>query len=192
MDVSPPAVLDFWFGARGSPERGRARKAWFRTDPAFDDEIRRRFGGAVETALTGGYAEWSASAQGAVALVLLLDQFTRNLFRGTPRAFEGDASALAASEDAVSRGLDRELGFYERWFLYMPFEHAESVPAQQRSLALFGALSKDMQDDDSLVWARKHAGVVFRFGRYPHRNAVLGRPSTPEEEAFLREPGSRF
>jgi len=190
--MSPSAILDFWFGAPGAPEHGRARKAWFRTDPVFDDEIRRRFGDAMAVALAGGYEDWSATAQGAVARAVLLDQFTRNLFRGTPRAFEGDALALATSEDAVSRGLDRELGFYERWFLYMPFEHAESVPAQRRSLALFGALSKDMQDDDSLVWARKHAEVVFRFGRYPHRNAVLGRPSTPEEEAFLREPGSRF
>jgi len=192
MDVAPPAILDFWFGAPGSPERGRARKAWYRADPVFDEEIRRRFGDAVTAALAGAYGQWSATAQGAVARVLLLDQFTRNLFRGTPRAFEGDALALATSEDAVSRGVDRELGFYERWFLYMPFEHAESVPAQHRSLELFGELSKQMQDDDSLVWARKHAEVVFRFGRYPHRNAILGRPSTPEEEAFLRGPGSRF
>ncbi|HTP99587.1 MAG TPA: DUF924 family protein [Casimicrobiaceae bacterium] len=192
MDVAPPAILDFWFGAPGSPERGRARKAWYRADPVFDEEIRRRFGDAVTAALAGAYGQWSATAQGAVARILLLDQFTRNLFRGTPRAFEGDALALATSEDAVSRGVDRELGFYERWFLYMPFEHAESVPAQHRSLELFGELSKQMQDDDSLVWARKHAEVVFRFGRYPHRNAILGRPSTPEEEAFLRGPGSRF
>lgn len=192
MDETAQAVLAFWFGAPGSPGRGQARPEWFRKDPAFDDDIRRRFGDAVARALAGGFGEWCTSAEGALARILLLDQFTRNIFRGTPRAFAGDALALAAAEDAVARGLDRELPALERRFVYMPFEHAESVPAQHRSLELFGALSKAASDDDPLVWARKHAEVIFRFGRYPHRNAILGRTSTPEEEAFLREPGSSF
>ena len=192
MDSTANDVLDFWYGAPGSPERGTARSAWFRKDPAFDDAIRVRFGEVVAIALAGGYGEWCATAHGALARVIVLDQFTRNIFRDTARAFAGDARALATAEDAVDRGLDRELAVYERWFLYMPFEHAESVDAQHRSLALFGALSREMGDDDSLVWARKHAEIIFRFGRYPHRNAILGRASTEEEEAFLREPGSRF
>ena len=124
--------------------------------------------------------------------MLLLDQFTRNIFRDTPRAFAGDARALATADEAIARGFDRELAPYERWFLYMPFEHAEDVAAQHRSLGLFGALAKEMGDDGALDWARKHAEVIFRFGRYPHRNAILGRASTPEEEAFLAQPGSRF
>ena len=192
MDALANAVLDFWFGAPGSPEHGQSRAVWFRKDPAFDEEIRARFGGAVESALAGSFADWSASARGALALVILLDQFTRNIFRDTPRAFAGDARALATAQDAVARGLDRELALHERWFLYMPFEHAEDAAVQGRSLELFGALARELNDDGALEWARKHADVVFRFGRYPHRNAILGRASTPEEEAFLRGPGSSF
>ncbi len=192
MDETAKAVIAFWFGEPGSPERGKARAAWFRKDPAFDEQIRGRFGDAVAIALAGGFGAWCASAEGALARILLLDQFTRNIFRDTPRAFAGDARALATAEDAIARGFDGALPPLERWFVYLPFEHAESVEAQHRSLELFGALSKATGDDDPLVWARKHAEVIFRFGRYPHRNAILGRVSTPEEEAFLREPGSSF
>ena len=192
MEETAQAVVHFWFGAPGSPERGKARTAWFRKDDAFDDEIRRRFGEAVEIALAGGLGEWCTNAEGSLARILLLDQFTRNIFRGSARAFAGDQRALATAEEAVARGFDRELTARERWFMYMPFEHAENVKAQHRSLQLFGALAQEMGDDDPLVWARKHAEVVFRFGRYPHRNAVLGRPSTPEEEQYLREPGAGF
>ena len=192
MQDTAQAVLDFWFGAPGSPARGKARAEWFRKDDAFDDEIRRRFGEAVEIALAGGLGEWCTNAEGSLARILLLDQFTRNIFRGSARAFAGDQRALATAEEAVARGFDRELTARERWFMYMPFEHAENVKAQHRSLQLFGALAQEMGDDDPLVWARKHAEVVFRFGRYPHRNAVLGRASTPEEEQYLREPGAGF
>lgn len=192
MHETTQAILTFWFGAPGSPEHGTARAVWFRKDEQFDDEIRHRFGEAVAIALAGGFGDWCATAQGSLARILLLDQFTRNIFRDTPRAFAGDERALATAEDAVARGFDRDLAFRERWFMYMPFEHAESVPAQHRSLELYGALARDMGDDDSLVWARKHADVIFRFGRYPHRNAILGRASTPEEEAYLRDGGARF
>ena len=192
MDETAHAVHSFWFGARGSAERGKARAEWFRKDERFDEEIRRRFAGVVAIALAGGLGEWCTTAEGSLARILVLDQFTRNIFRGTPRAFAGDERALATAEDAVARGVDRQLQPLERWFVYMPFEHAESVTAQHRSLELFGALAREMGDDDPLVWARKHAEVIFRFGRYPHRNAILGRASTPEEEAYLREPGAGF
>ncbi|HEY5861735.1 MAG TPA: DUF924 family protein [Casimicrobiaceae bacterium] len=192
MQETAQAVLAFWFGAPGSPTRGKARAEWFRKDEKFDDEIRRQFGEAVAIALAGGLGEWCATAGGSLARILLLDQFTRNIFRGTPRAFAGDERALATAEEAVARGFDRELPVRERWFMYMPFEHSESKQAQHRSLELFGTLAREMGDDDALVWARKHAEVVFRFGRYPHRNAILGRVSTPEEEAYLREPGTGF
>lgn len=192
MVIDPTAVLDFWFGAPGPAAHGTARTEWFRKDPAFDDAIRRAFGDAVERALAGGFGEWCLDARGALARVLLLDQFTRNIFRDTPRAFAGDARALATAQDAIARGFDRELDRYGRWFMYLPFEHAEDDAMQHRSLELFGALARDTGDDEPRMWAQKHADVYFRFGRYPHRNALLGRPSTPEEIAFLAEPGSRF
>jgi uncharacterized protein (DUF924 family) len=192
MDPLAVAIVDFWFGAPGSPDRGNPRDVWFRKDPAFDDVIRQRFGDAVNVAVAGGYGEWSNTAGGALARVLLLDQFTRNIFRDTPRAFAGDARALATAEDAVARGLDRELEPHGRWFMYMPYEHAEDAAAQRRSLELFAALGADMSDPSPLLWAQKHADVIFRFGRFPHRNAILGRESTPEEEAFLAQQGSRF
>jgi len=196
MDTTAGAVLDFWFGARATPQRGASRPEWFRKDPAFDEAIRREFGDAVHRALAGGYGEWCIDARGALARVLLLDQFPRNIFRDTPQAFAGDARALATAQDAIARGFDRELdgefGRFGRWFLYLPFEHAEDVAIQHRALELFGALSADSGDADALLWAQKHADIVFRFGRYPHRNAILARESTPEEIAFLAEPGSRF
>jgi uncharacterized protein (DUF924 family) len=192
MDLLPNEIVDFWFGAPGTPEHGTSRDVWFRKDAAVDAAIGARFGEAVGIALAGGFGAWGASARGAHARVLLLDQFTRNMFRDPPRAFAGDARALATAQDAIARGLDRELDRYGRWFLYMPFEHAEDADAQRRSIDLFRALSEETGDPSALEWAQKHADVIFRFGRYPHRNAILGRASTPEEEAFLAQPGSRF
>jgi uncharacterized protein (DUF924 family) len=192
MDPLANAVLEFWFGTSGSPGHGKVRSEWFRKDPGFDAEIGRRFGAAVESALAGAYGQWCERGPGALARVILLDQFTRNIHRDTPRAFAGDALALATAEDAIARGLDRDLDSFGRWFLYLPFEHAEDAERQRRSLALFGALSRKMNDPGPLEWAQKHADVIFRFGRYPHRNAILGRVSTPDEIAFLAEHGSRF
>ena len=182
------AVLDFWFG----PAPHAARAEWFRKDPAFDATIRERFGAAIARALAGGLGDWCADAHGALARVIVLDQFTRNAFRDTPGAFAGDARALATAEFAIARGFERELDGFERWFLYLPFEHAEDPAAQERSLALFSKLALDTGDRAPLEWAEKHAAVIRRFGRYPHRNGILGRASTPEELAFLQEPGSRF
>ncbi|MFO1315913.1 MAG: DUF924 family protein [Burkholderiales bacterium] len=192
MAIAPHDVVDFWFGAPGSPERGLARDVWFRKDPAFDDTIRARFGVAIAQALQGAFVEWDSTPDGALARIVLLDQFSRNVFRDTPRAFAGDALALAAADAAVARGFDRALDTVQRGFVYLPFEHAEDAAMQHRSLALFGALARETGDDSLLQWARRHADVIFRFGRYPHRNEILGRTSTPEEIAFLREPGSRF
>jgi len=192
MDPLAAAVLDFWFGAPGAPEHGVSRDVWFRKDPAFDEEIRRAFGNTVARALDGEFADWSTTAQGALARVILLDQFTRNIHRDTARAFAGDAQALATAQAALDAGFDRALDPFGRWFLYMPFEHAESVGAQRRSLVLFAELSRDMNDPGPLEWAQKHADVILRFGRYPHRNELLGRVSTPEEVAFLAQAGSRF
>jgi uncharacterized protein (DUF924 family) len=192
MDAPDPLaaeILAFWFGA---PPGNAARDVWFRKDAAFDAEIRDRFGDVTAIALAGGHGEWCATAGGSLARVLLLDQFTRNIHRDTPAAFAGDARALATAAYAIDRGFDRELDAYGRWFLYLPFEHAEDRAMQQRSLALFCALERETWLAGPLEWAQKHADVIARFGRYPHRNAILGRDSTPDELAFLAEPGSRF
>jgi len=192
LDPLAAAILEFWFGPPGSAERAAERDIWFRKDAAFDTEIRDRFGSSIAVALAGGFGEWCATADGALARVLLLDQFTRNVHRDTAAAFAGDVRALATAQDAVERGLDRALDPFARWFLYMPFEHAEDAMAQRQSLALFGALAKETGLAAPLEWAQKHADVIARFGRYPHRNAILGRVSTPEEVVFLSQPGSRF
>jgi uncharacterized protein (DUF924 family) len=184
-------ILDFWFGAQGSNGHGSARHQWFRKDVAFDAQIRERFSATIETALGGGFAAWT-SPRSALARILLLDQFTRNAFRGTPRAFAGDALALSLAEAGVARGDDSQLIPVERWFMYLPFAHAESPRAQQRSLELFRRLRDSTGLAEPVVWAERHAKVVQLFGRFPHRNAILGRESTMEEIAFLRTPGSRF
>ena len=188
MEALARRILLFWFGAPPhSP-----RDVWFRKDPAFDAAIAREFGPAVLHALDGGWPSWVAEPQGALARILLLDQFTRNIYRDGPRAFAGDALALAAAEALVARGDDAGLDPFERWFAYLPFEHAESLPMQQRSLALFTRLADETGLTAPLEWAQKHAAVIRRFGRYPHRNVQLGRVSTPEEIAFLDQPGARF
>lgn len=184
-------ILDFWFGRPGTPEYGTERDFWFRKDAAFDAGLARRFGSAIEKALAGGYGEWT-SPRAVLAHILLLDQFTRNAFRDTPRAFAGDALALGLAEHAVDRGDDRDLIAVERWFVYMPFEHAESLAAQERAVELFRRLGEETGLTSQLAWAEKHAQVIRRFGRFPHRNAILGRESRPDEIAFLATPGSRF
>ena len=181
-------ILEFWFGAL--PHAPRAE--WFRKDAAFDATIADRFGGAIGSAIGGGFREWCSDTRGALARILLLDQFTRNAYRGKARAFAGDAEALATAIGIVDEGRDRELDRYERAFVYLPFEHSEDRAVQDRSIALFTELARETGDRMSLDWAEKHAVIVRRFGRYPHRNAVLGRASTPEEIAFLQEPWSSF
>jgi uncharacterized protein (DUF924 family) len=188
MDALSQSILDFWFG----PPPHASRAEWFRKDERFDDAIRAHFGDAVGVALAGGYGEWCVTAHGALARILLLDQFTRNIHRGTPLAFAGDERALATAQDAVARGLDRELDTFERWFCYLPYEHSEDAAVQERSLELFSTLATDTGDRSPYEWAEKHAAIVRRFGRYPHRNAILGRASTPDEIDFLKQPGSSF
>ena len=186
-------VLEFWYLRPDQPGHGQPRREWFLKDPSFDAAIRRQFGGLIESALAGGHREWDASPGGRLARILVLDQFTRNAFRDTPRAFAGDALALDAACALADQGLDRQLAPLQRWFAYMPFEHAEDLAAQERSVELFSRLCTEHPDlDGALHYARLHRDVIARFGRFPHRNAILGRPSTPEELAFLQQPGSGF
>jgi len=188
MDPLARDILDFWFGPR--PHRTHAE--WFRKDPDFDATIRARFGAAIEAAIDGGPPDGAGDGQEALARIILLDQFTRNAWRDTPRAFAGDGAALATAIAVVDSGRDAGFDRYERSFLYLPFEHAEDPAIQERSIALFSRLAKDEGDPALVEWAEKHAMIIRRFGRYPHRNAILGRPSTAEEIAFLHEPGSSF
>jgi uncharacterized protein (DUF924 family) len=184
-------ILDFWFGRPDAPDHGGVRTEWFRKDPAFDTALRDRFGVAIEAALAGGFAEWT-DPRGTLARVLLLDQFTRNSYRDTPGAFAGDVLALSLAQHAVARNDDVSLIPVERWFLYLPFQHAESMEVQHQSVGLHARLATETGLTDPLVWAERHADVIRRFGRFPHRNAILGRTSTPEEVAYLALPGSRF
>jgi uncharacterized protein (DUF924 family) len=181
-------VLRFWFG-----DTPVARAEWFKKDAAFDAQIAERFGPLIEQALAGGLGDWADAPDTALARILLLDQFTRNAFRDTPRAFAGDARALAAAREMVARGQDQALPPLRRAFVYLPFEHAEDRAVQRESLVLHAALARD---DPSLAsqedYAKRHAEIIERFGRFPHRNLVLGRVSTDEERAFLQQPGSSF
>jgi uncharacterized protein (DUF924 family) len=185
-------VLDFWFGPPGSATRGLARAEWFRKDDAFDAAIRARFLGCHEAAAEERLSAWEATPYAALALVIVLDQFPRNMFRGHARAFAGDAQALAVARRLVDRGFDRFYQAVERPFAYLPFEHAEDLAAQRRSLALFDTLAGVPGSATSIDYARRHYEIVSRFGRFPHRNAILGRPSTAEELEFLKQPGSGF
>jgi uncharacterized protein (DUF924 family) len=186
------SLLDFWFGAPGSPEHDRPRKIWFKTDAAFDAELRKRFLADQTAAAAGRYDSWTTAPDSCLALILLLDQLPRNLYRGTPMAFASDEQARQAAHHAVAQGFDKTMPDVRRCFLYLPFEHSENLADQDISVTLFAALPSNADNDKTLDYARRHRAIIARFGRFPHRNAILGRPSTAEEEAFLREPGSSF
>ncbi len=189
-------VLAFWFGPPDDPGYRQTRPQWFRKDAAFDAEIAQRFGALIERALTGGIDDWITPPLvplPALARVIVLDQFTRNSFRGTARAFAGDAMALQTARALVASGLDRELTGVQRQFAYLPFEHAEDLAHQRTAVQLFEQLGRDEPALAGLTpWAQRHHDVVARFGRFPHRNALLGRISTAQELAYLAEPGSGF
>lgn len=187
----PDEVLAFWFGAA-------ARPRWFKKDPAFDDEIRRRFATTLARATAGGLGAWEAEPESSLALVIVLDQFPRNLHRDTARAFAADAKARAVAAAAIEREFDRRAPPDRRFFFYLPFEHSEDPADQLRSVALFRRLAEEAPGAaadaarERLDYAIRHQRIVERFGRFPHRNRVLGRESTAEETAFLAESGSSF
>jgi uncharacterized protein (DUF924 family) len=185
-------VLDFWFGREDEPGYGEFREAWFRKDPAFDATVLARFSGLYEEAAAGDLDGWCEEAQGCLALVIVLDQFPRNMFRGDGRTHAADATALETAGYAVEHALDRELPAFQRMFLYMPFMHSENVEDQRRSVELFGLLADEPDGPDVTSYAAGHREIVERFGRFPHRNGILGRETTPEEAAFLKTEGSSF
>ena len=173
VSVSAANIVSFW--------RAAGYDRWFKKDAAFDDEIRARFLGAYEDAAAGKMADWEKTAEGALALLILLDQHPRNMFRGQARAFDTDAMARAITAGALVRGFDSQVPADMRLFFYVPFEHSEDLADQERGIALYKAAG----DADGLKWAELHADIIRRFGRFPHRNAALGRITTPEEQAFL-------
>jgi uncharacterized protein (DUF924 family) len=185
-------VLEFWFGAPGAPEFGRPRASWFQKSDAFDALLRDRFLATHEQAFAGALDPWGERPLSALALAVVLDQFPRNMYRGTPRAFAADPRALALAREVVARGFDEVLLPVQSWFVYLPFEHAEDLDAQRESLRRFERLAIDAAGAGTFTYAMRHYAVIERFGRFPHRNAILGRASTPEEIAFLARPGSSF
>lgn len=175
------AILRFWF-EETSP------KQWWKVDPAFDAIVRERFAAIHRSACLGELWSWRKEARGRLAEIIVLDQFSRNMFRGKPQAFASDAMALALAQEAVAGGHDALLPPTERVFIYLPYEHSESGVVQAESVNLIAALGKAELHD----YALRHQAIVDRFGRFPHRNQILGRESTPEELEFLKQPGSSF
>jgi uncharacterized protein (DUF924 family) len=196
--VSAEEVLAFWFGEEQNTPGPQRLRFWFGGEPATDRLIHERFALTVEAALAGACRSWPATPPGALALILLLDQFPRNIFRQSPRAYAGDAQALALCCQGLADGQDRQLSLTERAFFYLPLEHAEDLRMQERSVEVFESLLSASPPEwrevgqGFLDYAIRHRDIIARFGRFPHRNEVLGRPSTPEEAAFLKEPGSSF
>jgi uncharacterized protein (DUF924 family) len=186
--VTAEDVLQFWFEG----ERHLFRERWFRTDKKFDRDCRERFEFTVRAALDGALDKWMETPEGALALVIVLDQFPRNMFRGSYQAYAGDAHARRVAREALAAGFDAQLSPIERVFLYLPFEHSEDLADQDLSVRLFSALAHEPGLEKGVESADRHRAVVRRFGRFPHRNAMLGRASTAEEEAWLAEPGPKY
>lgn len=194
--ITPDDVLDYWFD-HAAPSVMAHVSRWFQGGPEVDADIRARFGDAVHAALAGAFDAWADTPRGRLALVILLDQFTRNVFRDDPRTYAGDPKARALVRDAFDRGLDAGLGFTERIFLSMPLLHSEELADHERLAALSGSLTGDpppgweqfaaMNREQTL----KYHDIISRFGRFPHRNALLGRAPTAEEDAFMADWAAR-
>lgn len=193
-------IYQVWFGELDAQGRAPAHKRalWFGGGEDFDAQLRQRFGASLQSAARGELDHWQQSPQGAVALVLLLDQFSRNILRGSPQMYAQDEHALQIVDAALERGDDRRVGLDPRVFLYMPLMHAESLERQERCVALFAQLAQEVEGEDreriqnNLDYAIAHRDIIQKWGRFPHRNAILGRESTPAEEEFLKQPGSSF
>jgi uncharacterized protein (DUF924 family) len=197
-ETTPEDVIRFWLGEPGAPPLAQAAR-WWKKDDALDKEIRARFEATLERGVRGELEGWQTSPRGRLALVLLYDQLSRNMFRGTARSFAQDPLARAAATKAFEAGDEQVLAPVEVGFLLMPFMHAEDLELQRRCIVGFEKL-RDAASDDALranfassaEFGLKHEAIIARFGRFPHRNAIVGRTSTPEEEAFLEQPGSSF
>ncbi|MGH2414142.1 MAG: DUF924 family protein [Microcystaceae cyanobacterium] len=185
-------ILDFWFGSPNETDYGQPKSFWFSKKPEFDEELRIRFLTDYQKAASGYLDDWMDSPDSCLALILLLDQFPRNVFRDTPEAFATDWEALSAAQHAVAQGYDQKLLPVQRWFVYLPFEHSENLEHQRQAVRLFQQLDDNPDSASSIDYAVRHMQVIQHFGRFPHRNEILGRASTPEETEFLKHKGSFF
>jgi uncharacterized protein (DUF924 family) len=192
MDARVDEILEFWFGAPHAPNYGKERSFWFTKNPEFDREVCDRFLPIYTQAAAGELDNWQDLPQSCLALLLLLDQFPRNMFRGTPRSFATDAKAQVLANSAIAKGFDQDLLPVQRWFIYLPFEHSENLADQQRCVDLFSTLQGDPDSAKTIDYALRHKSIIERFGRFPHRNKILGRETTPEEAEFLKQRGSSF
>jgi len=200
VPAEPAAVLSSWFGTQNADGRAADATAarWFKKDPAFDQTLRERFGALHEAIVNGQREAWLETPQGALAYIIVLDQFSRNMFRDGPGMFAADDQALAVAKAAIDQGWDRQLALAERTFLYMPLMHSEQLADQDRCVELFASLRDELDGaarervGQNHHYAVMHRDIVAQWGRFPHRNALLGRESTPEEIAFLKQPGSSF
>lgn len=198
--ITAATVLDFWFGNAGgdTATAQKQQKLWWSKNETVDAGIRSRFGALVDAAASGRHDDWAQDPRGRLALILLFDQFPRNMYRDTPRAFAHDPLACKLALDGIAANSDRALRPIERVFFYLPLEHTESPELQERCIALFTALAAGVPEADRKTftgyvdYAVRHRDVIHRFGRFPHRNRILGRASTPEEIDFLKQPGSSF
>jgi uncharacterized protein (DUF924 family) len=198
--MDPKSILDYWFGANADDGAVAKEKSalWWKSDPAVDEELRSNFADAVESAGRNELEDWTSTPQGLLALILLCDQLPRNIHRNTPRAFAFDPIARTHCRDGIARGFDIRLRPIERVFHYLPLEHSESVADQDDSVRLFSDLANNAGAQTRelfggyLRFAERHREIIERFGRFPHRNRILGRDSTAEEIAFLQTPGSSF
>ena len=189
------AILNFWFGVPedATSEYGQMRQVWFKKDPAFDDLVRTRFRVDYERAAAEQLTSWRQAPKSCLALILLLDQFPRNMFRDDPRSFATDAQALAAAQSAIAQAFDQQLPPVERMFVYLPFEHSENLDHQNQCVDWMSQLVHHSPAMESpLEYAVRHRDIITRFGRFPHRNKILGRSTTPQEADFLMQRGSRF
>jgi len=198
--ITAATIIGFWFGnADEDTAIAQAQqKLWWSKNGGVDADIRKRFGDLAETAATGKLDQWAQDARGRLALILLFDQFPRNMYRDTPRAFAYDPLAEKLALEGIAAGADRSLRAIERVFFYLPLEHSESTELQERCVALFTALAAGVPEADRKTftgyvdYAVRHRDVIHRFGRFPHRNRILGRAPSPEEIIFLKQPGSSF
>ena len=185
-------VLAFWFGKPEDLDYGKPRKFWFIKDSEVDQQVRDTFLPVYEQAVDRKLEQWKDTPLSCLALILLLDQFPRNMFRNSPQSFATDNQALELAQYAVSHQFDRQLLPVQRWFIYLPYEHSENLIHQQQAVSLFLTLQDDPDSHSSIEFVSRHYQIIERFGRFPHRNKILGRISTPEEIKFLTKPGSSF
>jgi uncharacterized protein (DUF924 family) len=198
--LSPADIITFWFGSNADDAATAQAQAklWWSKDPAVDAEIRARFAAPLQAAAFGRHDHWAATPQGRLALIILFDQFPRNMHRGSARAFSYDGLARRLALEGMAAGADRQLRPIERVFCYLPLEHSEDLSHQDRCVALYQALAADVAPElrstftGYVDFAERHRAIIRRFGRFPHRNAALGRVSTAEEIEFLKQPGSSF